>query len=79
MENAKKKINKKTILNKENVYFAFPKQQGQLSSSEISSKMLVNISNKIFKKDEKITKKNIIIKITTYSYINAQIKINNDK
>ena len=37
---AKKKINKKTILNKENVYFAFPKQHMQLSSSEISSKCL---------------------------------------
>ena len=82
---AKKKINKKTIVNKENVYFAFPKQQGQLSSSEISSKMLVNISNKIFKKDEKITKKNIIIKkdrnlelITSYIH-NVKGILNNNQ
>ena len=82
---AKKMINKKTILNKENVYFAFPKQQGQLSSSEISSKMLVNISNKIFKKDEKITKKNIIIKkdrnlelITSYIH-NVKGILNNNQ
>ena len=53
---AKKNIKKNTILNKKNIYFAFPLKKNQLSAPELKDNIK---STKDFKKDESIEKKYI--------------------
>ena len=69
---AKKEIKLGGVLNKNNFYFAFPLQKGQLSSSELKKHTIVNkniVKNSIIKKNDVELDKNLLNEYRIRSYI----------
>ncbi len=68
----KKNVKKNTILNKDNVYFAFPSQNGQLTSQELKKNTTIKIAktkDSVVKKRDVIFDKKLILNYKIMSYL----------
>ena len=68
----KKNVKKNTILNKDNVYFAFPSQNGQLTSQELKKNTTIKIGktkDSVVKKRDVIFDKKLILNYKIMSYL----------
>jgi len=80
---AKKYVRKNEKLDSSNIYFAFPKQKGQLSSQDLKKNTTIISNKKIsekIKKNEVVLDKNLILEYKVNSYLHkakAMLNYNN--